>query len=67
MILSGTTTPGQSWRGSDGNEGVLRIPQTPIITETSPTDCFVIFRTLVTEGSNPANRNAVGIFNSHAE
>ena len=34
--LSGATTPGQSGPGSNGNEGVLRIPQSPSITETSP-------------------------------
>ena len=27
MALSGATTPGQSGPVSDGNEGVLRIPQ----------------------------------------
>ena len=36
--LSGATTPGQSVPGSDGNEGVLRIPQSPSITGTSPSD-----------------------------
>ena len=30
--LSGATTPGQSGPGSDGNEGVLRIPQNSSIT-----------------------------------
>ena len=32
--LSGATTPGQSESGSDGNEGVLRIPQSSSITGT---------------------------------
>ena len=32
--LSGATTPGQSGHGSDGNEGVLRIPQSSCITGT---------------------------------
>ena len=31
MTLSGTTTPGRSEPGSDGNEGVLRIPQSSSI------------------------------------
>ena len=31
MALSGATTPGQSGLGIDGNEGVLRIPQTPAL------------------------------------
>ena len=34
--LSSATSPRQSWPGSDGNEGVLRIPQSSSITETSP-------------------------------
>ena len=38
--LSGTTTPGQSGSGSDGNKGVLRILQSPSITGTSPSDCL---------------------------
>ena len=39
--LSGATTPGQSRPGSDGNEGVLRIPQSSSIAGTSPSDCLV--------------------------
>ena len=31
--LSGATNPGQSEQGSDGNEGVLFIPQSSSITE----------------------------------
>ena len=34
--LSGITTPGKSGPGSDGNEGVLHVPQTSSITEASP-------------------------------
>ena len=41
MALSGATILGQSRAGSDGTEGVLPIPQTPIITRTSPSDCLV--------------------------
>ena len=40
MTLSGTTTPGQSGTGGDGNEGVLHIPQSSSIIGTSPSDCF---------------------------
>ena len=40
MTLSGDTIPGQSGPGSDGNEGVLRIPQSSTITGTSLSDCF---------------------------
>ena len=41
--LSGATTPGQSRPGSDGNEGVHRIRQSPSITVTSPSDCLVSY------------------------
>ena len=41
--LSGATTSGQSERGSDGNEGVLSIPQSSNITRTSPSNCFVLY------------------------
>ena len=40
-IISGAITPGQSVPGSDGNEGVLRIPQSSSITGASPSDCLV--------------------------
>ena len=42
--LSGATTPGQSGPGSDGNEGVLRIPQSSSIAGTSPSDCLVSYQ-----------------------
>ena len=42
-ILSGATTQGQSGLGSDGNEGVLRIPQSFIITRTSRSDSLVLY------------------------
>ena len=42
--LSGSTTPGQSGPGSDGNEGVLRIPQSCSIAGTSPSDCLVSYQ-----------------------
>ena len=38
--LSGTTILGQSGPGSDGNEEVVRIPQSSSITGTSPSDCL---------------------------
>ena len=41
--LSGATTPGQSGPGSDGNEGVLRIPQISSITGIWPSDCLVSY------------------------
>ena len=41
--LSGATTPGQRGPGSNGNEGVLHIPQSSSIAGTSPSDCFVSY------------------------
>ena len=41
--LSGATTPGQSGHGSNGNEGVLCIPQSRSIAVTSPSDCLVSY------------------------
>ena len=46
MTLSGATTLGQSGPGSNGNEGVLHIPQSSSNTGTS-TLFSVISRTLV--------------------
>ena len=43
MNRSGAITPSQSEPGSDGNEGVLQIPQSSSITGTSPSDCFVLY------------------------
>ena len=40
-ILTGASIPGPSEPGSDGSKGVLRIPQSSSITETSPSDCLV--------------------------
>ena len=49
--LPGATTQGQSVPGSNGNEGVLRIPQSSSIIETLPSDCLVPYTwTLVWEG-----------------
>ena len=41
--LTDATTPGQSELGSDGNEGITRIPQSSSISGTSPSDCFVSY------------------------
>ena len=41
--LSGATTRGLSGPGSDGSEGILRIPQSSSITGTSPSDCLVLY------------------------
>ena len=37
------TIPSQSGPGSDGNKGVLHIPQSSSITGTSPLDCLVSY------------------------
>ena len=39
--LSGATTPGQSEPENEGDEGVLRIPQSSSLTVASTSDCFV--------------------------
>ena len=41
--LSNATTPAHSGSGSNGNEGILRIPQRSSITGTSPWDCLVSY------------------------
>ena len=42
--LSGGTTPDESGPGSDGNEGVLCIPQSSSITGASPSDCLMSYQ-----------------------
>ena len=41
--LSDATTQGQNGPGSNGNEGVLCLPQSSSITEASPLDCLVSY------------------------
>ena len=41
--ILGATSQSQSAPGSDGNEGVLCIPQSSSITGTSPLDCLVSY------------------------
>ncbi len=41
--LSGATTPGQSGPGSNGNDRVLLIPQSPSITGLSSSDFLVLY------------------------
>ena len=43
MALSGATIPGQSGLESNGNEGVLCIPQSSSIARASPSDCLVSY------------------------
>ena len=40
---SGATTPDQSEPGSNGNEGVLCIPQSSSTAGTSPSDCLALY------------------------
>ena len=54
MTLSGATILGLSGPGSDGNEGVLRIPQSSSITGTSPSDCLVSYLGQSFRGSCPS-------------
>ena len=42
-ILSGATTPSQCGPRSDGNEGILYIPQSYCITGASPSDCLISY------------------------
>ena len=62
--LSGATTPGQSGPGSDGNEGVLRIPQSSSTAGTSPSDCLVSYPGHSFGGVLPLCRGAVSVFYS---
>ena len=50
----GATTPGQSGPGSNGNEVVLRIPQSSTVTGASPSDCLVSYLGHSLEESYPS-------------
>ena len=55
MSLSGAATPGQSGHGSNGNEGVLRIPHNFSTAGTSLSDCLVLYPGhLLAGGSYPS-------------
>ena len=58
----GATTPGESGPGSDGNEGIFRIPQSSSITGTSPWDCLVSYPGQSVGGLLPSCGDAVGVF-----
>ena len=60
--LSGATTSGQSWRGGDGNEGVLRFLQSSCITETSLSDCLMSYLGHSLKWGLPLCREVVGVF-----
>ena len=61
---AGATTLGHSIPGSDGNEGVLCIPQSSSITGTSPSDCLVSYPGHFLMGILPLCRGAVCVFYS---
>ena len=60
----GDTTLGQSGPESDGNEEVLRIPQSTSITGTSPSDFLVSYTGHPLGSDIPLCREAVGVFYS---
>ena len=62
--LSGATMPDQSGPGSDGNEGVLRIPQRSSTAGTSSSDCLVSYAGHSSGGVLPLCRGAVSVFYS---
>ena len=62
--LSDATTLGQSGAGSDGNERVLRIPQSSNITESSPFDCLESYLGHSLGEVLPFYRDAVSVFRS---
>ena len=62
MILSGATTPGQSGSGSNGSEGVFRIPTAHGLEPHHQMQCSVLSKTLVGEDVLPLCRDAVGVF-----
>ena len=59
------TIPGQSGPGSNGNKGVLCIPQSSSITGTSPSECLVSYPGhSLGGGVLPLCRDAVSVFYS---
>ena len=60
--LSGATTLGQSGPGSDGNEGILHIPQSFSITGVSPSDCLESYPGHLLEGVLLFCKEAVSVF-----
>ena len=65
MALSDAITTDQSGPGSNGNEGVLRIPQSSSIAGTSPSDCLVSYPGhSLGGGVLPLCREAIDVFYS---
>ena len=65
--LSGGTNQGQSGPRSDGNEGVLNIPQSSCITVTSPSDCLVSYPGHSLEESYPSAEKQSVYFTAPAD
>ena len=63
-ILSGATIPDQSGPGSDGNEGVPRIPHSFRITETSQSDYLVSNRDMRCGMSNRSGEKIAEFYSS---
>ena len=61
---SSATIPDQSGPGSNGNEGVLYIPQTSIITETSPSDCLVSYIRTIVRGGLTLSAEAQSVYST---
>ena len=62
--LSGATTLGQSEPGSDGNEGVLRIPQSSSTAGNSPPDCLVSLPGHSLEGVLPHSAEVQSVYST---
>ena len=62
MTLSGATALGHSGPGSNGNEGLLCIPQSFSITRNSPSDCLELYPGHTSVGVLPHCRKAVCVF-----
>ena len=60
--LSGATIPDQSGPGSDGNEGLLNIPQSSSFPGISPTDRFVSYPGHTLGDLTSLCRETVGLF-----
>ena len=64
--LSGPTTPDQIGPGSNGNKGVLRIPQSSSITGASPSD-YLMSYSEHSLGMLLLCRDAVSVFYSQSQ
>ena len=58
---------GQSGHASNGNERVLRIPQSSSITGTSPSDCLVSYPGHLFGGGLPFCRGLGSVFYSPSQ